>query len=197
MEKLRFATALDLFQAYPTAAADVGAPATAEPALDYVKALTQLGNLLGAVSFCAYLLSRREAVWWACQGVRALPSTRHPADLPPADLPPADLPPADLHGLEAAEAWVHEPDEAHRLAAHRAALLSDARSPASWAAFAAAFAGQVFGSAEFGPVAIPTHLTARAARTVFLLASGSLSPPVKDEYLRACLDRAVGLAERR
>jgi hypothetical protein len=182
MEKLRFATARDLFQAYPTAAADVGAPATAEPPLDYVKALTDSGNLLGALSFCAYLLSRRETVWWACQCVRALPE---------------NLGPAELRVLEAAEVWVRDPEEAQRLAAHRSALIGDARSPASWAAFAAAFAGQIFGTGEFGPVAIPAHLTARAVRTVFLLASGRLSPRVKDEYLRACLDRAIGLAGRR
>jgi hypothetical protein len=182
MEKLRFATARDLFQAYPTAAADVGAPATAEPTLDYVKTLAQSGNLLGAVSFCAYLLSRRETVWWACQCVRALP---------------APLEAAELRVLEAAEAWVRDPEEAQRLAAHRSALVSDARWPASWTAFAAAFAGQIFGTAEFGPVAIPPHLTARAARTAFLVAGGRLSPSAKDEYLRACLDRAIGLAGRR
>jgi hypothetical protein len=182
MEKLRFATARDLFQAYPTAAADIGAPATGEPALDYVKTIAQSGNLLGALSFCAYLLSRREAVWWVCQCVRALP---------------ANLGIAEMRVLEAAEAWVRDPEEAQRLAAHRSALISDARSPASWAAFAAAFAGQIFGTAEFGPVAIPAHLTARAARTVFVLAGGRLSPAVKDEYLRACLDQAIGLAGRR
>jgi hypothetical protein len=182
MEKLRFATARDLFQAFPTAAEDVGAPASTEPAMAYAESLAQSGKLLGALSFFAYLLSRRETVWWACQSVRTLPT---------------GLLAAEKQVLETAESWVRDPEEAQRLAAHRCALLSDARSPATWAAFAAAFAGQIFGSNEFGPMPIPIHLTARAARTVFLLAGSRLSPSVKDEYLRACLDRAIGLAGRR
>jgi hypothetical protein len=181
MEKLRFATASDLFQAFPTAEQDVGAAAMPTPALDFARGLAASGNLLGAVSFCAYLLSRREATWWACQCVKSSP---------------LELTTSDRGAVEAAEAWVREPEEAQRLAAHRRALMSDARAPATWTAFAAAFAGQSFGANEFGPMAIPAHLTARAARTVFLLAGARLSSPAKDEYLRACLDRAIGLAER-
>ena len=55
MALIRFATARDLFDAFPTARQDVDAePSDAAP-LDYLKSLCDSGELAKAAAFCAYL----------------------------------------------------------------------------------------------------------------------------------------------
>ncbi|MGH6811880.1 MAG: DUF6931 family protein [Methylocella sp.] len=183
MQRLRFATAKDLFAAFPTAAKDVGAPATSEAPLDYMNNLAKTGQAMAALSFCAYLLDRRQATCWACRCVRGLPGT------------PAS---GEIRTLAAAEAWVEQPNEPRRLAAHKAALAGDHTSPATFAAYAAAYSGPSLRPAILGPddglvVRIPPYLTAQSTRAAFLLAGPRLPAKKKDDYRRIWLDEGIRL----
>jgi hypothetical protein len=183
MQRLRFVTANDLFAAFPAAAKDVGAPATSEAPLAYMKRLATDGQVMAAVSFCAYLLERRQATYWTCQGVRALP--RKPTL-------------AELRTLASAEAWVERPNEQLRLAAYEAALLSDHTAPATFAAYAAAFSGPSLRPSNLGPdsdlvIQIPPYLTAQSARAAFLLAGPRLPAKEKGGYFREWLDEGIRL----
>src|SRR6184192_1446688 len=79
-KRLRFATARQVFEAFPTASSDIEAkPSDTEP-LAFLQSLLRGPTPEDAVSFCAYLLPRREAVWWACRCIRALEQPLGEAD---------------------------------------------------------------------------------------------------------------------
>ena len=99
MAHLRFTTARELFEAFPTARDDIGAEPTDEGPWAFLKTLLASPTPEDAIAFCAYLLPRREAVWWACQCVRVL-------------APPRDE--AEQAALDTAETWVREPEESRR-----------------------------------------------------------------------------------
>ena len=77
MSRVRFATAKALFDTFPETYKKIGAKPTDQFPIDFLKGLVSQAKLDDAVTFCAYLLPRREAVWWACGCVRA-----HMGDIP-------------------------------------------------------------------------------------------------------------------
>jgi hypothetical protein len=181
MPELRFATAQDLFAAFPTAAKDVGAAATAEAPLAYLGGLRETGQLMAGLVFCAYLFDRRQTTRWTCKCLRGQPRS---------------FAASELEALNAAEAWVERPEEQLRMAAHRAALRGDPKSPATHAAYAAAFAGPGLrppfrGLEGAPPIPIAQQLTAQSARSAFLLAQAKLPASEKNEYLCRWLDDGV------
>jgi hypothetical protein len=184
MPGLRFATANDLFAAFPTAAKDIGTPATNQAPHDYMKALAAAGKVMAAISFCAYFLDRQQATFWACQCVRGLPGP---------------LAPEEMRALSAAEAWVQHPREPLRVAAHQVALRADHKSPATFAAYAAAFSGPglmpPLPGAEAAPmIKVPSHATSQSVRAAFLLAGARLPPKKKEDYLRKWLAEGTRLS---
>src|SRR3974390_2972918 len=112
MSRLRFATARALYEAFPPAVTRLKAAATDDAPLVFLKDLSEREKVDDAVTFCAYLLPRREAVGGACGGGRRLSMLGASEPRRPA-------------GLGAAEAWVREPDEAHRSAALDVGLRGD------------------------------------------------------------------------
>lgn len=184
MQRLRFVTARDLFAAFPPAVKDVGVPATEEGPLDYMNRLAASGQLLSAVSFCAYLLERRQATDWTYHAMGAL--LKNPT-------------PAEERAFATTAAWIQLPDEPHRRDAYEAALLGDHTSPATFTAYAAAFAGPSLRPSLQGQdsgvvIKIPTYLTAQSARTAFLLAVSRLPAKEKEEFLGRALNEGIQLA---
>src|SRR5215468_3032216 len=100
MALIRFVTARDVFDAFPTAQQDVNSEPSDVASLEYLQQLADGGELNKAVSFCAYLLPRREAVWWGCQCVKTI-------------LP--KLPAEEVALLEVAQDWVKLPEEDQRI----------------------------------------------------------------------------------
>lgn len=174
---LRFATAQEVFEAFPVARDDLEAAPSEEPPLAFLEALVASPTPEDAVGFCAYLLPRREAVWWACQCLRALDPS-----------PPAE----EAAAIQAAEAWVREPEEHYRRAALQLGLDGDRRAPATWAALAAAWSG---GSLflDGSTTAAPPHMTAKSARAAVLVALARVGAKERAARLRACIDVALGL----
>lgn len=179
MGKIRFETAREVFEAFPTAQDDINATPTDDPPLAFLTALADTETPEDAIGFCAYLLPRREGVWWASQCVRSL--------LPG---PAAD----EEASLAAAEAWVREPGEPRRRAALTLGMASDKTAPTTWIALAAGWAGGAMHESEHGAVAAPPHLTAKAARAAVLTALARVGAKERATRLRACLDSGIKLA---
>jgi hypothetical protein len=183
MPDLRFPTAHALFDAFPEASQKVGSPApTNQSPIAFLKALSSANKLPEAVTFCAYLLPRREAVWWACRCVRTLWGDIQSA-------------PDEAAGLLAAEAWVYEPDDKHREAALDVGTKGETKNPMIWLALAAGWSGGFDGSNPTKQVPVPQYMTARAARIAVLTSVPKVPGPARSARLQECIQDGIKLAE--
>jgi hypothetical protein len=180
MTRVRFHSARSLFEAFPEVATKIAEPATDESPLVFARNLADAGKFGEAVTFCAYLLPRRESVWWACRSVRALLGDRARGQAP---------------CLLAAETWAQKPDEEHREAALRVGAAGDGDDPATWLARAAGWAGGMLISNPKNPVPVPHYMTARASRIAVLLSARFVPPSEREARLAACVAAAAKLAE--
>jgi len=180
MPLIRFSAAREVFDAFPTAYDTIKTEPTEEPPVSFLRSLAKGPTPEEAVNFCAYLLPRREAVWWASQCVRAL-------------IP--DLSEAEEAPLKAAEEWVAEPEEEKRRDALRMGMEGDRMLPSTWVALAAAWSGGNMVINEQGGTPAPAHLTARAASAALLLAMAQLDPTRRAEYCQSCVERGIRIAE--
>jgi len=179
MSLIRFATARDLYEAFSTAQDDIEAePSDAAP-LDFLRTLSDGGEWKKAVSFCAYLLPRREAVWWACRSTRRLVPK---------------LVPAEQAGLQAAEEWVKAPEEERRVAALGLGMRSDFNWPTTWLALAAGWSGGNMALDAKMVAPPPPQQTARAVRAAVLSAVARVAPLERTAGLRACVEDARRIA---
>jgi hypothetical protein len=180
MSRVRFATARALYETFPEVSEKIGIAPTDQFPIDFLKGLASKGKLDEAVAFCAYLLPRREAVWWACGCTRAslgeIPRDRGAC-------------------LLAAEAWVYDPDDEHRKAALEIATQADSNDPLTWLALAAGWSGGVLVTFPSVPVPVPTYMTARAARIAVLLSTAKIGKDQRAARLQACIADGIKLAE--
>ncbi|MGH6800759.1 MAG: DUF6931 family protein, partial [Methylocella sp.] len=124
MSVLRFSAARDVFEAFPTAYEDIATEPNDQLPLVFLRELVKGPAPEDALPFCAYLLPRREAVWWASQSVRAL-----------VDKPTK----YDEAAFKAAEDWVREPEEPNRRRALKIGTMANQRVASTWVALAAAW----------------------------------------------------------
>jgi hypothetical protein len=176
MSRLRFTTAQEVFETFPSALRLVSVAPTSERPLAFLAKLAQGPEPKDAVGFCAFLLPRRETVWWAVQSLRAL---RQPAQPDAA--------------LSAAEAWVRNPDDAMRRAALAAGEAGDPEQPSTWAAWAAGYSGGSMVASHAVPC--PPDLTGKMARIAVLTALGKLPRQERDAALRSCIEACIRLAD--
>ncbi|TIW19233.1 MAG: hypothetical protein E5V65_10955 [Mesorhizobium sp.] len=118
---LRFRTARDLFSACPTVAQDMKAAPTDQPSIEFCRALLAGRVPEEAVTFCAYLLPERAAIWWAHECLGNL-----------AEL----LGDRDLELLALVGDWVGEPGNPDHSEAVAQAVEVPPTTPASWIALA-------------------------------------------------------------
>lgn len=119
---LQYRTARDLFLACPAIAKDMTAPPSDQSPIEYCRALLAGRVPEEAITFCAYLLPERAAIWWAheCLG--------HLAEL---------LSDGDLELLAIVEDWVGEPGNPDHGATLSQAADMPPATPAGWVALAA------------------------------------------------------------
>jgi hypothetical protein len=177
---LRFSAARDVFEAFPTAHEDIATEPNDQLPLVFLRGLMTGPTPDDAIPFCAYLLPRREAVWWASQSVRAL-----------VDKPTS----YDEVAFKSAEDWVREPEESNRRQALKIGTMANQGAASTWVALAAAWSGgpMIFSEYGGGPSA-PPQLTARAAFTAIRIALGG--KPNRIECISQCVERGVRIAER-
>lgn len=181
MPQVRFATARSLFEAFPELSKKLAVAPTDEPSIAFVRRLSADKMLEDAVTFCAHLLPRREAVWWGCLSTRAF---RH-----------GDAMPGRLEGLLKAEAWVYEPTDQNRRAALEFGTASDSSDPLSWLALGAGWSGGMLVSNPKVSVPVPQYMTARAIRTAILLGARQISPVERPFRMQASIADGIKLVE--
>lgn len=179
MSRARFPTARSLFDAFPelTGAATV-APGDDAP-IAYLMRLLAQDKPDEAVKFCAHLLPRREAVWWACNSARQMLG---------------DIPKARGDCLVAAEDWVQRPSEELQKTAFKLGSAGDSNDPLSWLALAAGWSGGVLLANRDGPVPMPNYLTPRAVGIAVLLSS--IGRRDRSDCLKRCVADGIKLAEQ-
>jgi hypothetical protein len=179
MASPRFATVQDLYEAFPTARDDVGVDAGEEPALAFLEMLTSMQVWDAAISFCAYLLRRREAVWWGSQSLRGM----------------IQLTPYESNLLDIAEDWVHNPDEEHRWTALECARRADTLLPATWITLAAGWSGGSIIRPQHGRILPSPQQTARAVRAGLMIALTRAPSEQIDNVMRQCTAHGIRLAQ--
>jgi uncharacterized protein DUF6931 len=177
MSRIRFATVRALFESFPEALKNIGAEPTDEPPIAFLARLAAEGKADHAVAVCAYLLPRREAVWWGCASVRTMLGDRLPKD---------------IAGLVAAETWVQEPTEANRQAALAIGDKAASNEPLTWLALAAGWSSGTFAST---PLPMPAYMTARAVRIALLISGRIANLPERASRLQACIVEGTRLAK--
>ncbi len=176
-DRLRFGTAQQVFEAFPTAAADIDVKPVDETPLDFARKLLAPGRRFQAVVYVAYLLPRREAVWWGCLCVRAINGNQ-----------------AD-EALLAAESWVRDPDEATRRAALNLGWTRDARRATTWLALAAGQSGGSIAAEDASYVQAPPQATALDVKAAVILAIAQSPPADQSAWLSACVEAGIRFAE--
>jgi len=177
MARSRFSTAQEVFDTFPSACDDIRAAPTAEAPLTFLDALRNSGTPEDAVTFLAYALGRREAVWWASQSVRLLSQI--------------GIGQEDAM-LLAAEDWVRDPEDQRRREALRLGMGSDRRLATTWVALAAAWSGGDVAPGQGGVMATP-EMTPKAVRTSILVALATVTARERANRLQLCVDAGVRL----
>jgi hypothetical protein len=180
MSRVRFVTARALFETFPPAVTNLTVGPTDDPPVAFLRNLSAQEKLEDAVTFCAYLLPRREAVWWACGCARGFVG---------------DIAPGRTAALVAAEAWVREPNEEHRVKALDAGTKGDSNDELTWLALAAGWAGGSLTSNPKAPVPVPQYMTPRAARIAILLSARQVNLTERTARMRSRIDEGIKLAE--
>ena len=178
--RLRFSTARELFETFPTVAEDMMAPPTERPSIEYLRDLVTSPTPEDAVTFCAYLLPRRVAVWWGHQCLINLPE---------------GLTGQDKGLLAAAEDWVREPEEDRRYAALDAGMAAQVKTPGAWIALAAGWSGGSMAPSGMAPVVPPPFLTARAVNAAILSAIARVPLKQRAVVLEACVSMGIQMTE--
>ncbi len=180
MSRLRFMTAQEVFDTFPDLADDIRTPPSAEPPMAFVRALAAGDTPEDALTFCAYALARREAVWWGCQCVRLV------AEIKPGGEDPS---------LIAAEDWVRDPDDDRRVAALKLGNESDRRGPTPWLALAAGWSGGNISLLGGASVPSKPDMTAKAIKTAILVALARVAARERAPRLALCVDGGLKLMQ--
>ena len=179
MAHLRFERVRDVIDAFPSVAFELDIEPSDEGSFDFLSSLAGGGEHDKAVGFCAYLLPRREAVWWGCRCVRKF-------------VPEGTL--DEREGLRLAEDWVSEPEEDRRMAALELGMRHSSKLATTHLALAAGWSGRSFSIAGRDPVPIQPHATARSVRAAILIAAGRASPAERPELMRDCVEDGIRIA---
>jgi hypothetical protein len=180
MSRLRFTTAREVFETFPGLADDIRAQPSGDPPVAYLRALAAGETPEDALTFCAYALGRREAVWWGCQCVRSI-----------AQIAAGQ----EDSCLRAAEDWVREPEDDCRVAALKLGAGNDRRGATPWLALAAGWSGGNIALVEGGFVSAQPEMTAKAVRTAILIALARVGAKDRGQRLGLCVDGGARLMQ--
>jgi hypothetical protein len=137
----------------------------------YIDALLADGLLEDAVRATAFLLPRREAIWWAARCVRSVLT--------------AVADPKAVAALDAAEKWAAAPTDEARRAAFAAAEVVGIGTPAGAVGAAVFFAEGSLAPPKQPAVAPAPHLAPTMAANALLLAAVVAEPQHAADRLRA------------
>ena len=144
------------------------------------RAIMEAGLTEDAVSVLAQALSRRAATWWACRVARLEAG--------------GSLPPQELRTLEAAEAWVKQPEQLKAYAAQDAANMAGLANPSGCAALAAFLAGESIAPPHLDPLPPLPHLAGMASAGAVKLAAARRAPAEPKQELLRLVDAGFAIA---
>jgi hypothetical protein len=123
----------------------------------FLDLLIEKQHFADAVRFLAHTLAKREAAWWACLCSRPEKGATSPAPAAAAQ--------------KAAEAWVVDPSDEKRRAAHAAAKAAGIGTPIGLTCEAIFFSEGSIGPPEFQAVPPPEGVAATTAANAVILAA--------------------------
>jgi hypothetical protein len=176
----RFETAQELFEHIPEITEDVTAQPGSHSSMEFINELAKGPTPEEAITFCAYLLPRRFAVWWGHECLHLFESA---------------LNENDKEMLELAAGWVGAPEEEARYAALDAAMDSKAKTPGVWIALGAGWSGGSMVGPDLPPVPPAPYLTARAVNEGILSVLARVDVLQRGEELDRCTRMAIRLSE--
>ena len=132
-----------------------------------------------AVGFCAFLLPRREAVWWGCRTVKTF-------------IPEPS--PDEEEAIRVAEEWVREPDDERRAAALELGRRASSKLATTYLALAAGWSGGRLTVGADEAVPVPPHQTAQVVRAAVLIAACRVHMDERDDVLHRCIADGISLA---
>lgn len=148
--------------------------------VDYLKALFQQDRLMDAVKFLAQALPPADAIRWAAVWLRQNPEAVKTAE--------------QAHAARTVEAWLADPSEANRRAAHEAAGAAGLNSAAGCLAMAAFMSQGSVAPPEAPPVEMNPAYAARLAAGVILIATLAAEPEKAQQKFREALKAGVAIA---
>jgi hypothetical protein len=146
----------------------------------FLARVSEAGLMPDAVRFLAHAMPKREAVWWACECVRA------------AALDSGD---ASKAALDSAARWAADPSEENRRAAEKAAGQAQS-TPEGIVALAAFLSGGSMAPPEAQEVKPADDLTARSVAGAILLAAVARQPQQAPERYRRFLELGLDAANK-
>ncbi|MET3900974.1 hypothetical protein ABIB57_004942 [Devosia sp. UYZn731] len=180
--KPHFSLARELFAAMPTLREDTGLdPQGSEAAVAYLSQARGSATPENALAYAAYLLPRREAVWWGCTCLG------HVLGL---------LTPGDRGMLDLAARWVEDPDEPQRSAALGQAMAAPEKSAGVWIALAAGWSGGSLAGPEVARVPPPAFLTPRAVTIGTQMALAKVGRANRTAVLGSFVDSCLAMIAR-
>ncbi|MFY0633361.1 MAG: hypothetical protein JXQ91_06090 [Vannielia sp.] len=172
--------AQELYQAIPEIEEDVTARPNGHSSIDFIGALSKGDTPEEAITYCAYVLPRRFAVWWGHECLKRIEEK---------------LDQTDKDMLELAAKWVGDPDEDKRYKALDAAMEAKSKSPGVWMALGAGWASGSMAGPDVPPVPPPPFLTARAVNAGLLSALARYDVTTRAEHLQRFVRMALMLTE--
>lgn len=176
-----FAATNDLFDAFPTASEDMTSRPAGEAPLEFMQALAHGPIPEEAITFGAYLLPRRKAVWWGHECLRTLTQL---------------LTEQDLRMMMLAEHWVREPEEEQRIAALEQAMACRSKTPGVWIALAAGWTGGSMVDPPMPKLSPPPYLLPRAVNAGILSGLARVNVSHRATTLRHFVEMGIGIALR-
>ena len=176
--RIRFSTARDVIEAFQDLRRISPRPADTVAPLDYARQLLVSRPPTNAILFLAYLLPRREAVWWARQCVGAILGPRSEDD-----------------ALRAADAWVRAPEEERRLAALAIGTAGEQAQPTTWLALAVGRSGGSVSAPDQKPIVLSPSACAQAVNAAIVLAICGQDPKAIRGWVEACVEAGIRFAE--
>jgi hypothetical protein len=180
MTKIRFSTAQQVIDAFPHTRDEFeGQPLGLAP-IAFIQHLLQNKSEKKAITFCAFLLSRHDAVKWLCKSLRTAK---------------ASYAPKEESWLALSEEWAKAPTEAGRQAAFKAAMASGFRTAPAFAAAAAGWSGGNLSGNADNPVPPPAQLTGQAVKTGLMLSAMDGPISQQADRIRSLVELALTFIE--
>lgn len=133
-----------------------------------------------AVRFLATALPKREATWWACQCARHGLGDSSSAE--------------NAKAIELAEAWVYKPTDENRLPTMPAAVETEFKTAAGWAAIAVFWSGGNISPVPGATVEPAEDLFAKAVVGAVMLAAVQGKPDEVQPNYRLFLKKGIDIA---